>query len=128
MADLPLFTAEQLSTYLGGKPVTDARWLLVERVVAGWLREPTGLVTWPDPLPEQLFSAALDLAVIAHENPGRLYASLTIGGIVEQYSRDRAEGILNQVRAKFGGTGRPRGQFPEAGMWHDPHERYRVIE
>jgi hypothetical protein len=121
-----LFMPGDLADYLQ-RPVTDSTAIMAERVVTGWLQGATGVAAWPEPLPAEVFSWAIDLAVIACENPGGLLSSQTTGSITDQFARERANEILNQAKGKYGTAGGPRGKFPEPGVWHDPREVYRVI-
>lgn len=113
-----LFTSDELSDWLG-KTVTAAKAVAVEKVVWGWLKPRIGATVRPDPVPDEVFSWALELAAIAYENPSGLDGK-DIGPFGEQYSSERREEIL--AAAAAGGTGvlAPKGQFPPARPYPDP--------
>jgi hypothetical protein len=118
-----LFTAGELTEYLG-QAVTQAEASIAERVAAGWLAEATGVTVWPDPPPAQVFSWAIELAAIAHDNPAAR-ASRTVDGITDAYSRDRWSQIMAAARSSSLATGPaaavgPVGSFPQAVEWPDP--------
>lgn len=116
-----LFSQTELSDHLQYQ-VTAAAAVSAERVVWGWLKQATGLSERPDPVPEEMFSWAVELGAIAHENPGGLSTSTT-GDEQSQWDRARRAEILDA--AASGGTGTPardapRGRFPAAQSWPDP--------
>lgn len=120
---MALFTAAELGDWLG-KPVTAARATVAERVVWGWLSPILGTETQPAPVPAALFSWALELGAIAHENPAGL-TTKEIGPFREQYAAERRAEILDEVRGSTlaGGDGtalQPSGTFPEAPCYPDP--------
>lgn len=122
---MTLFTPPQLSAWLQ-YPVETAAAEIVERVVAGWLLEATGLASLPSPPPE-LFSWALELGGIAYENPTSM--STDQAADVTQSWGDRRSQILRSA-AKWAqrvlpeqapsSTVGPRGSFPAARSWPDP--------
>lgn len=118
--DLRLFTAVDLTDWLG-ETVAEDRAASVESVVWGWLKTPLGLDTRPSDVSEQVFSWAIELGGIAHENPAGL-DSKTIGPFAEQYSSERREEILAIVGtgSPLGTPPRPRGSFPPARSYPDP--------
>jgi len=126
---MPLFTAEQLGNFLQYQ-VEDAPAAMAEKVVSGWLSDAAGSVTFPDPLPPQLFSWAIELGAIAHENPGGL-ASETTGAKNTTWDRARRAEILGYVARWAGndsyvsgaGVPSPVGSFPPARPYPDPVER-----
>lgn len=124
---MPLFTATDLTSWLQ-YPVTESEATIAEKVVAGWISDATGSVVLPDPLPSQMFSWALELGGLAHENPGAMFSETT-GDKTTQWDRARRAEILRSVAAWAGntaggyGTPRPRGSFPKARPWPDPVER-----
>lgn len=118
-----LFTADDLGDFLQVDVSTTAA-AAVERVVWGWLKVPLGLSERPDPVPDEVFSWAVELGAIAHENPAGL-AAYQLGGERSQFSVERRREILDAA-ASGGGIGtsggglRPRGSFPAASCWPDP--------
>ncbi|HSV41491.1 MAG TPA: hypothetical protein VLI04_22195 [Nocardioidaceae bacterium] len=122
---MTLFTEDDLGELIG-KPVTESRGAMVERVVWGWLKPILDLEDRPDPVPDELFSWAVELGGIAHENPIGLSGKAT-GPFSEQFSglRDRRETILKDVRQWAAAQGddtaaAPGGSFPEAPCYPDP--------
>lgn len=120
---MTLFSPDELAAWLQYEvePTSAAQ---VERVVAGWLSEATGLDAFPDPLPPVLYAWAVELAGIAYENP----TSMTDDQAGETRSAwaDRKRQILLSATAwgqRTSGTSAaplPRGRFPAAQPWPDP--------
>lgn len=84
----------------------------VRRYANGWLMSATGLSSWPDPIPDDLWAWAIELAGIAYRNPTAL-SSETVGDYT--YSADRAakEAILAEAKAKYNtSSGSPQYNFP----------------
>ena len=72
----------------------------------------TGLSSWPDPIPDDLWAWAIELAGIAYRNPTALNSE-TVSDYT--YSQDRAakEAILAAAKTKYGGASSPQYSFPE---------------
>lgn len=121
---MTLFTNDEL-TELIGKPVTEARAAMVERVVWGWLKPVLGWTEQPTEIPDELFAWALQLGAIACENPTGLDAK-TVGPFKEEYSEERRLAILDEVTRSTLPTGpgaaahQPTGCFPEPACYPDP--------
>ena len=116
-----LFSDRDLSDYLR-KPVSLASALSVERVVWGWLSPALELTERPDPVPDAVFSWALELAAIAYENPSGL-SSYQLGAEQFGFSAERRAEILAEAgggRVTPGSPAAPLGSFPEAIGWPDP--------
>lgn len=116
MADLfeldDLRKALQLST---SNFDTDAA-TIARRLASGWLMGPTGLTSWPTPVPDNLWAWSIELGAIAYRNP----ASATSEG-ADDYSvsyddRKRRAEILAEARTTYG-AGSPQYSFPEWD-WH----------
>ena len=73
MATGALFEPQDLSNWLG-KTVADEKATSIEKVVWGWLKPQLGATERPDPVPDEVFSWAIELAAIAYENPTGLSA------------------------------------------------------
>jgi hypothetical protein len=109
-----LFTLEQLASYmqesLAASTATVAR-----RVAYGWLSDATGLTTWPDPVPDTLFSWAIELAAIAHRNPDGALSEQTDDHRV-QWDRQRRADILEVAKSAYPSPGPatagPQYSFP----------------
>lgn len=111
---MTLFDENDLTEWLG-KQVTGQRAASVERVVWGWLKPILGLAERPDPVPDEMFSWAVELGGIAHENPKGL-SSRDLGPYSEQFSTERRKEILDDVRNSLpsgGASLKPTGSFPE---------------
>jgi len=121
MAEQPLFDVLQLTNFLG-HPVSNGAAEVAERVVWGWLKPVLGLAERPDPAPPEVFSWALELGGIAHENPaGRSYYEL--GDERSGFSAERRAEILTEAGTWAGGTtSGPLGSFPDPPVlaWPDP--------
>lgn len=123
MATSALFTAEEL-THAVQEFVDDDDATMAERIVWGWLSPILGLDARPDPVTDQLFSWAIELGAIQHENPAGL-ALYQLGEERRQYSSARRNEILDEVRASVagqtgtGGSALPRGRFPAACPYPD---------
>lgn len=69
MADL--FEVDDLRTMLR-LPVAEfdtAAAAIARRQASGWLSDATGITTWPDPVPDRLWSWGIELGAIAYNNP-----------------------------------------------------------
>lgn len=111
---MTLFDNNDLTEWLG-KPVTEQRAAAVERVVWGWLKPILGLADRPDPVSDEVFSWAIELGGIAHENPKGL-SRRELGPYTEQFSTERRKEILDEVRespSAGGASTKPTGSFPE---------------
>lgn len=105
----------ELGTHLQ-RPVREDSEALAIRVAEGWLRSVcTRLPDWPDPVPEDLWAWALELTVIAYENPRGL-ASRTVGEDTQAWAIARKQQILDAAEGKYGGT-QPEYHFPPAPCW-----------
>ena len=117
---MTLFTELDLKN-LTGREVTQAQAETAERIVWGWLSPVLNLTDRPDPVPDAVFSWAVELGAIAVENPAGL-ESYQLGQERFGYSAERRREIL--AEAADGGVpgsgGRPQGSFPPACGWPDP--------
>lgn len=116
-----LFDAADLGDWLHCT-VTDEAAIAAERVVWGWLKPVLGLTERPTPVSEELFSWAIELGGIAHENPdGKSYYQLADERT--GYSAERRQQILEEAATGGiapGGVAKPVGSFPKAQCWPDP--------
>jgi len=111
-----LVEPETLKTWLGLDEVDVDRAQLAVRVAAGWVRRVTGPAPWPTDLPEDLFSALLELAGLAYDNPTSMSQRGT-GEISDGWVITRRAEILDGVRASWSTQAAPTGSFPPAPMW-----------
>jgi hypothetical protein len=110
---MPLFNAAALSEFVQDD-IDTATAARVEQVVWGWLQPILNDEDRRDQVSPQLFSWALELGAIAHENPTGLEA-YQLGAERRQFSQDRRREILVDVKASVDGIvgTAPRGDFPE---------------
>jgi hypothetical protein len=115
-----LFDLVDLPSWLQVPEVDTETATRVRRYVNGWLQDATGLDTWPSPVPDRLWSWAIELAGIVLENPTSKW-SQTIDDSVSVYDRGaqgRRREILDKARSAYNNTaGQPQYSFPEAD-WH----------
>lgn len=128
MADL--FEPQELEDFLQQGPLVEASVLIARRVATGWLRDATQLADWPEPVPEALFSWALELAGLAYNNPESLAVDQA-GGVASTYDRQRRKEILDAAARAYGnpagGRGGPLGAFsaPLPGPdWYQPEQAF----
>lgn len=114
-----LFTAGDLTEYLG-KSVSEGQAVMAERVVWGWIKPILKMQDRPDPVADELFSWAIELGAIAHENPtGR--SAQTNGPFSVQYSARRTEILAEIAESTLTTKGLlPRGSFPCPERYPDP--------
>jgi hypothetical protein len=119
---VPLFTAEDLSQLVPDE-VEESKAARVERVVWGWLSPALGLTERPDQVSDQLFSWAVELGAIFHENPTGL-STYHLGQERFGYSSERRAEILSEATASTAGVPATasQGSFPDAQAWPDPIE------
>ncbi len=116
-----LFTHTDLTDHLHQRVTVEAAYA-AERLVWGWLKPVLGLAERPDPVPDEVFSWAIELGGIAHENPAGL-SSQQLGSLQRSFSVERRAQILAEAGAgaSHGSTSSaPRGSFPAAQPWPDP--------
>ena len=86
------------------------------RVAEGWLKpKTTSLPTWPDPVPEDLWAWALELAAMVYTNPKGLVAR-TAGEESQGWAVARRQEILDAAAETYGAIA-PVGSFPPAPYW-----------
>lgn len=111
MADL--FDLGDLPAWLQVPQVNAESAALYRRAVDGWLRTATGLTQWPDPVPDDLWAWAIELAAMVVDNP-TMANSETVGGVSTQFgNRTRRAEILAEARRAYNTAGKPMGVFPE---------------
>jgi hypothetical protein len=120
---MPLLADADVRALVPQEDFSDDQLAVTMRLVAGWLREDTGLTELPDPLPDThaLWSPALELVALVASNPTSL-ASRTAGPTSRTWplARER-DAIRARVKAVYRrDSSGPRGTFPEAQPWPDP--------
>jgi len=77
----------------------------------------TNLTPWPpDPVPDDIWAWAIELAGIAYRNPTG-WSSESIDDYARGSDAERRTAILTEARTAYGGSGSPRYSFP-APDWH----------
>jgi hypothetical protein len=115
-----LFFPEELRLQLGAATIDSDRAEVAERVVWGWLKPVLGLTERPYPVPDEVFSWAIELGAIAHENPAGL-SSKQLGPAQQAFSMERRREILADAAGGGSSTAAlsPRGSFPDALSYPD---------
>lgn len=113
----PLFLAGDLSGVLH-REVSAADAASAEQRVWGWLRPALGLTERPSPVPPEVFSWAIELGVIAHENPAGM-SDAQLGSLKISSPAGRLAEILDLAGASSVAR-RPQGSFPPARAYPDP--------
>ncbi|BEL07833.1 hypothetical protein Q0Z83_060240 [Actinoplanes sichuanensis] len=115
MADL--FELTDLASYLQRADLDVETAVRARRIASGKLRSATRLAAWPDPVPDDLWTWAVELAGLAYNNP-ELLATETTGAVSSTWERGRQAEILAAARETYGGpggipAGGPLFSFPE---------------
>lgn len=111
MADL--FDLGDLPLWLQVPQVNEEAAALYRRAVNGWLRTATGLSDWPDPVPDDLWGWAIELAAMVVDNPTMVNTE-TVGATTTQFgNRARRAEILAEARHVYNAAGKPQYSFPE---------------
>lgn len=111
-----LFDLGDLPSWLQVPQVDTETATRVRRAASGWLMGATRLTTWPDPVPDDLWAWALELAAIAFRNPDGA-SNESVDDYSVGYDRQRRVEILAAARASYGATASPQYSFPDPD-WH----------
>ncbi|GHJ11211.1 hypothetical protein TPA0907_55780 [Micromonospora humidisoli] len=84
---------------------------IARRQAGGWLSDATGLTAWTDPVPERLWSWAIELAAIAYNNPDGAQSEQIDDYKVVNDAQRRAD-ILTAARSAYPSTA-PAGSGPQ---------------
>lgn len=107
----------QLATYLQQPVRADSEEVAI-RVAEGSLKGVcTTLAEWPQPVPDDLWAWAIELAAMTYSNPEGL-ATRTVNEDTRNWILSRRAEILSAARARYGGA-IPMGGFPIALDWPD---------
>lgn len=109
MADL--FELTDLAAYMQ-QDLDTATATTARRIASGWLGSATGLTEWPDPVPDQLWTYALELAEMAYGNPGG-YVSEDIDDHSVGFNKTRRAEILAAAKSRYSTGSTPVYSFPE---------------
>lgn len=125
---MALVEPSEVQEFLGRSVVVERARVAI-RVAEGWLRGAIPAAAFPDlsgPVPEPLWSWAVELAAIAYDNPVG-HASKQVRNTAEAWHVARREEILAAARARYGSgdaaagpAGQPQGCFPALLGWPDP--------
>lgn len=108
-----LFEIDELRIKLQLTTIDEPAADLAREAAEGWLEDATGLSVWPDPAPKRLKHWALDLAVMAYNNPTMATREIIDDHQVSYEDRVRRTEILARARSAFSAAGRPLHSFPE---------------
>ena len=110
MADL--FDLLDLPSWLQVPAVNSETAIRVRRYASGWLQNATQLTVWPpDPVPDDIWAWAIELAAIAFRNPSGA-ASESIDDYNVSHDRERRNEILAAARTAYSGGSMPLYSFP----------------
>jgi hypothetical protein len=107
-----IFELEDLPSWLQVPTVDTETATRVRKYASGWLMAATGVSPWPDPIPDDLWAWAIELAGIAYRNPTANTSETTGAYSVSSDSGRKAE-ILAAAKARYGGATTPLYSFPE---------------
>lgn len=114
---MPSLTPENVRDLYPRETFTDAQLTVAIAIVTGWLLGATKLTGLPDPLPPEMWSAAVELTGLLAINPSSL-TQRTAGPTTEGWSQaPRRNEILRDLRKLY--TAAPRGNFPPAPGFPD---------
>jgi hypothetical protein len=116
MADL--FDLVDLPSWLQVPQVDTETATRVRRAASGWLLGATRLTPWPDPVPDDLWAWAVELAAIAFRNPTSNSSESQDDYSVSYNDMNRRREILAAAKAAYSpGAAGPMYSFP-AWDWH----------
>lgn len=110
MADL--FDLGDLPSWLQVPEVDTETATRVRRSANGWLQDATGLTAWPSPVPDRLWTWALELAAISYRNPDAVSEEGVDDYRFVQDRQRRAE-ILAAARRAYSAGCQPQYSFPD---------------
>jgi hypothetical protein len=111
-----LFELSDLPSWLQVPSVDTETATRVRQYVNGWLMSATRLTAWPNPIPDDLFAYAIELAAIAYRWPDGT-SSESIDDYTRQSDAARRKEILDAARMAYSGAGTPSFSFPDWD-WH----------
>jgi hypothetical protein len=112
-----LFDLVDLPSWLQVPEVDTETATRVRRYASGWLKDATKLTVWPpEPVPDDIWAWAIELAGIAFRNPDAA-TSEAIDDHNVSWDRGRRAEILAAARLAYSGAGVPLYSFPEPD-WH----------
>ena len=115
MADL--FDLGDLPSILQVPEVDTETATRARRMASGWLKNATKLADWPNPVPDDLWAWAVELAAIAFRNPAAANSESIDDYSVSYGDRVRRAEILKDAAAAYAGSSQPQYDFPDPD-WH----------
>jgi len=110
MADL--FDLVDLPSWLQVPSVDTETATRVRRYASGWLKSATQLTAWPpDPVPDDIWAWAIELAAIAFRNPSGA-GNESLDDYSVGYDGARRKEILAAARLAYSGAAGPLYNFP----------------
>lgn len=111
MADL--FALDDLPSWLQVPSVDTETATRVRRYASGWLQNATRVTPWPpDPVPDDIWAWAIELAGIAFRNPTGA-TSMSIDDFTIAHDGARRLEILRAAASAYGSNAAPQYSFPE---------------
>lgn len=117
---MPNLTRADLRAFLPQYDLPDAQTDIVILLVRGWLLDATDLDELPDPLPDVLWAAAVELAALLASNPESL-AQKTVGPTSRSWPlAPRRDAILARLTQRYRRSAMaPQGVYPDPDPYPD---------
>jgi hypothetical protein len=114
-----LFDLGDLPSWLQIPEVDTETATRVRRSANGWLQDATGLADWPNPVPDRLWTWALELAAIAYRNPAAAGSEgVDDYRVINNQDWQRRSEILAAARRAYNSaSAQPQYAFPDPD-WH----------
>jgi hypothetical protein len=124
---VPNLTRADLRAFLPQYDLPDQQTDIVILLVRGWLLDATDLEVLPDPLPEVLWGAAVELAALLASNPESL-AQKTIGPTSRSWPlAPRRDAILERLRKRYARQRMaPQGAYGPVAAYPEPNRYART--
>lgn len=118
---MPNLTREDLRAFLPQYDLPDGQTDMVIMLVRSWLLDATNLDVLPDPLPEVLWGAAVELASLLASNPESL-AQKTVGPTSRAWPMaSRRDAILQRVTRRYRAAQlAPTGAYGDSYPYPEP--------
>ena len=118
---MPNLTRGDLRAFLPQYDLPDGQVDMVILIVRGWLLDATNLDALPDPLPDVLWAAAVELAALLASNPESL-AQKTIGPTSRAWPMSpRRDAIIDRLRKRWRAAAMsPQGEYPLPSVYPEP--------
>jgi hypothetical protein len=125
---VPNLTRRDLRAFLPQYDLPDEQVDIVILLVRGWLLDATDLDGLPDPLPEILWSASVELAALLASNPESL-SQKTIGPTSRAWPMGpRRDAILDRLRQRYRAARMsPQGDYGPVYAFPEPNRYARTV-